>query len=263
MIKIKNKKVLILFLLILLDIVSNVSIVYATEDGPDSGAYLGAGYNDTGGGAGSGSGKPNTQTKKASDGYTITCSWTSSISQWSNVYINVYDNRGNKINNVDNIKDSIKNQNLAEIKAGTFIGLNIYEEKGYNISYEYNVTATKKKYSCRNCKTWCPGSGASPTSYEISKKNNGIIQLEPVRPPMEDDYAPVPIDPPSPSKPSPSKPSCTGCKVWYPYYYVYDDAYTNCDEYAYEGDETRSPSADEISWCKNPLPPNLASFYIL
>lgn len=144
--RIKNKNTILFLIVFILSIGINIKGVNAVP--PDATMFAGTEQSDndgngpsdgengyTGGGSGSGGwiGTP------AQGAIIYNCNISRSSSSYSTVYGNKYDILGNKYRLDDK---SIKTL------AGTYIGINIYEKKGYTKTGSYKVEAKKVNYVC-------------------------------------------------------------------------------------------------------------------
>lgn len=145
-------------LLIMFTIVMTLTLVYPHYALAGDGELINvSGFDNTGGGnptetdhtgnnspgGSSGPGDPNAIPSggfDCGDGVKAFCSVRKGSSSWSKVYADVYDMQGNKIGNVLNIN--------TDFLAGTYVGLDVYESKGYNSWASYSITAKKYYYKC-------------------------------------------------------------------------------------------------------------------
>ena len=244
MMKKSVKKILISSLLISLTMISNVSNIYANKiiQSDNSGDDSGGSSTPI---------EPVTVTQGTADGYEATCSYTTSVYVWSDVYANIYDSDGNKIENIDDIKGSLEEQELSPILAGRHIGLNVYEEKGYTVSVDYSVEVKKTVHTCYYCNDYCTPSEATPVSFNFMNKKNNIQKLR-VEIPL-----PFPED---------DNDDDTGCVLW-----SCQGSYVNTTVSTEEdctnlggtvtntSSTTRDPTSEEMAWCKQLATPSLPS----
>lgn len=188
------------------------------------------------------------------ENWTTTCTWYNSTSEWSKVYASAYDTNGNRINDILNIQESLNNQNLNNLLAGRFIGLNIYEKKGYTTTVKYEVTSTIPAYTCSYCAEW----KCVEPSIEDSNSNH-------IEPSIEDSKFHI-VGPLS-NKMSNNNTiqiklqNCT-C-VNYGSSTVYSSSACS-GEITETNSDSRTPTSEEISWCKNlanPADKTLSSSY--
>jgi len=239
-----NIKILIVLLLILSITTHNPPKVYGYTFG-------GVGGDDSSGNVSKI--EPNSDSYTADDGYEVTCTWLTSVTPWSYVTINTYDTKGNDFENPLDIEKSIKKQELDNLIAGRYLGVNIYEEKGYNVKVEYEVTAKKRRWNCTYCTDICYPSEASPVSYNLQPNNSiNITQIAIKIPENYDGNIQYEKDNDNSNN--------NGCEAWSCRHYdnktVYDEK--DCTGTPSELDElTRPVTSDETAWCRGKAQPHL------
>lgn len=244
MMKQKKQKILILLLLILSITTFNQKKVYGRTFGGIGGSGSSGNVSKV---------EPNTASYTASDGFEITCTWLTSVTPWSYVTINTYDTKGNSFENPLNIEESIKKQELDNLLAGRYIGINIYEEKGYNVKVEYEVTAEKRRWNCRYCTDICYPAEASPVSYNLQQKNSINLTTIAIKIP-ENSGGNIQYE-----KDNNKNNGCTAwsCQGYYTNKTVYDEGDCGGTITHELNAETRPATADEIAWCHGKAQPHL------
>lgn len=122
----KLKKLVLLSIMLILTMNVNVNKVNA--------AWGGTGSGGSGGGGGKGGGY------SCPENITAYCSVSSGIEYWSYVYPDMYDRFGNKLPDILDVNQ--------KFLAGTYVGLDVYEKKGYNSWASYSLSAIQTYYVC-------------------------------------------------------------------------------------------------------------------
>lgn len=139
MININKKTSKNIFILLITSIATLTFNITQVKAGPINNVIVT--YDDNDGASGTG-GAPTAPglSYDCGDGLTATCWQKQSYSDWSTIGVDAYDMYGNEIPNVFNM-----NRNIL---AGTYIGLNVYEKKGYSIKVTSGATGIQKMASC-------------------------------------------------------------------------------------------------------------------
>lgn len=214
------------FILMLLGVLINIDMVFANDPfeivTTDDDATNNTDEIPPGGGSGSGSGnggKPTETWEFSTEDKRIktTCTTLKTVKNYSNVYGKAYNNKGQQVN--------IKKLNQ-DYLAGTYIELNIYENKGYTKKTKYETKSYEVEYKCTykyeyyatSCNLSTTGDSIVASPLILNPSNTGktgVSQLKAdVRPCIIDGagntYCPPPRPNPPGTDPEPSpKPSPT------------------------------------------------------
>lgn len=136
MINKKIKKIILLITLITFFSFYNTDLIYA-----DYSANYGYTDDNDGNGSGKCSGPANCPAN-----VTACCSISKGYDIWSEIYVDAYDMNGQKIDTGMSINQ--------DILAGTYVGLDVYEKKGYSSWASYKVSAIQTYYKCTHKETY-------------------------------------------------------------------------------------------------------------
>lgn len=140
--KYKTSKLLIILISLLISI-SNISYVRAASAGGTSQIVDNVKVTPTGTPTGPG------ELSCGEDGWTATCSASTSIGEKNYIDVDMWDMYGNYIAKTWDFEKNLSNLGLNNILSGTYIGLNLYEKKTYWKHTTISSTGIQEYQNCR------------------------------------------------------------------------------------------------------------------